>query len=132
MSVDNADSGGSLIEDALNIFANVSTGGLVGFDGANNGFTPGIVGRAGVQGLKEVTGAQAAEDANKLAREQFEQQKADALQDRENALALDAATQLQVSRSAGGLRRSTNRSGGDPRPSTSNSLGGDERDFLGL
>lgn len=81
--------------------------------------------------FKDITGANAAEDANKLAREQFEQGKADILSERELAREKNAAAQLKASNLAGGLRRGR-KSSAPAKTASAPALGSDERDFLGL
>lgn len=105
----------------------LSSGGLVGYD-ADNGVVAGEIGGRLLQGTKELTGAQAAEDANTLAREQIEEQKATALQLREEAKAQTAAEQLATSRQAAGAARGTASSTGSRAGSTQL----EERDFLGI
>lgn len=81
-------------------------------------------GKATLKGTKEVTGAKAAEEANQMAREQFEEQKIAAEQDRQNAIITKGREQVQASQLAGAARRAG---------TTNNSLlGSDEKDFLGL
>lgn len=118
--------GGDTAEQIADVTTQLHTLGIVGFEGG--GFKKGVVTEAGISGLKEVTGAKAAEEANQMAREQLEKEKATAQQEREEARAQTAAEQLVASRQAGGVRRGT--VGG----SFKSSFGGDtdERDFLGL
>lgn len=118
-----------------NAAVNLATLGIVGFDDGEltKGLTTSAVedvGGAVGQGIKEVTGAQAAEDANTLAREQLEEEKATALQLREEAKAQTAADQLAKSRQASGARgTATSRTTGS-RAATN--IAAEERDFLGL
>lgn len=81
--------------------------------------------------VKDITGANAAEDANKLARDQFEQGKADILSEKELAREKNAAAQLKASNLAGGLRRGR-KSSSPTKTASAPALGSDERDFLGL
>lgn len=79
-------------------------------------------------GLKEITGANAAEEANRLAAEQIEQQRQAALDQRQedqDARERDART---ASRRAASVRSTSARRGG----SRFGNLGFDEADFLGL
>lgn len=115
-------SGSTELDQLIDIGANYFSLGTIGF--GKEGFKEGI----SVKGLKEVTGAAAAEEANEMARKQFEEQKTAAQRDRENALAANAAQQLQLSRTAGSSRKPSTTSN---KPSN-NLLGGAERDFLGL
>jgi len=117
----------SIFEDAINVVLQGSTAGIASFDQGRikgEGLT--------MKGIKEVTGAKAAEDANKLARQQMEEAKAQALQDRENARAQNAADQLAKSRQAGGLRRTTGSSNIAGTSSVNMLGGGDEEDLLGI
>lgn len=124
--------GVSAIDDVLNVALNFSTGGLAGFgeDGAGLGALGKPAVEAGVDGLKEITGAKAAEEANAQTRKRFEEEKAKAAQDRLDAQAQSAANQLAASRSA-----EATRGGVSSQPkgtSRFSSLGSDEEDFLGL
>lgn len=120
----------NLLTDVANIGAQSITGGFagVGKDGLKTGVTSdGIVagGKAAVKGLKDVTGATAAEQANALAREQFEKSQADILNQRNENIKQVGRDQVKQSMLAGSARNAGKTSG-------SFSLGGDERDFLGL
>lgn len=117
----------SFFEDVINVVTQGSTAGIFSYESDKGGFTGGGV---TMKGAKELTGAKAAEDANTMAREQMEQQKAQMLQERENAKAMNAADQIAKSRQASAVR---SRSGGiSTGKSSVNVLGGDERDFLGV
>ena len=121
--------GNSFFESVLDVGLQLGTGGLAGYKSEEGGLGAGITGQPIVDITKEVTGASAAEEANKQARERFEQEKADRLTARGEAKAKTAAEQLTASRQAGGVRAGT--PSRTPTTRTSN-LGGDERDFLGL
>jgi len=121
--------GNSFFESILDIGTQALTGGLIGFESDKGGVSTGVTSDVAISGLKEVTGAKAAEEANAQARKQFEDEQKAALQDRENAKAETAANQLAASRQAGAVRSTTNTSRGG---STFSDLGSDERDFLGL
>lgn len=121
--------GGDFLEDIVDVVAQVSTGGLVGFEGG--GFKGGVTTQAGVSGLKDVTGATAAEEANEQARERFEEEKQKAVSARQEAKAKTARNQLIASRLASGARRG-NRISGSGGTNKSSTLGSDESDFLGL
>jgi hypothetical protein len=85
--------------------------------------------------IKELTGAKAAEDANKQARKQFEETKANAERDRQDQIAKLGQLELQKSQAAGAARTSAqSRSSviGKSEAFGSFSLGEDEKDFLGL
>ena len=117
--------------DIANVAFQGATLGLVGVD--EGGFKAGLTGQAikevTIDPLKDISGATAAEDANALAREQMEEEKASRLQAREDAKSQSAAEQVRASRSAGGVRTSTS---GRTSGLTSAIVGEDERDFLGL
>lgn len=119
--------GNSFLETLTNVVLQTGTLGALGFE-SDKGLTPGITGEVVVDVTKELTGASAAEEANKLAREQFEEERATALAERETAKAQTAAEQLAISRQAGSVRAGGARATGT-RFST---LGGQEGDFLGL
>lgn len=129
-------SGGNFFEDLLNNVANIGlqagTGGLVGFKngGFQSGATTKVVGGATVDGLKEVTGANAAEAANEQARAQFEQTKADADAARVAAQNQTANDQLLQSQTAGAARNATSRRSSN-KSSVTSALG-NQQDFLGL
>ena len=119
---------GDFVDDTLNVVTQLGTWGSVGFE--DGGFKKGVITDATIDVTKELTGAAAAEDANAVAREQFEQQKAAAAKERKEAKAQSAQEQITASRLAGGARagKSTSKSSA----SRFSSLGGDEQDFLGL
>lgn len=127
----------NLFADALNTGVQFGTRGLVGYkDGKlTNGVTTDVLreaGRATVYGLKEVTGANAAEQANELARQQMEEQRAAALAEREASQLQTAQNQMQQSNMAASIRggnstRTTGKAG-----QMGSFLGGAERDYLGL
>lgn len=116
----------------INVGTQTMTGGLVGYD-KDSGFSvgKGLTGNVAIDGLKEVTGAKAAEEANKMAREQFDQQKVDAEKARLEAQAQSSREQIAASRMASG-RGGGGVGTGTSRVSRFSSLGEDERDFLGL
>lgn len=87
--------------------------------------------------VKDVTGATAAEEANKAAEQNLKEQKAAAEADRVAGQQQFAKEQLIKSKQAGGQRRSTNSSRSTATPKAvktlaTNNLGSDEQDFLGL
>lgn len=116
--------GFSGLDDTLNILTNISTGGLAGF--GEGGFKAGVTGKPLVEGTKDVTGASAAEEANEQARDQFEQSKVQAEEDRLKSQQQDTQTQIAASRGAGRVRSSVSDSA-----STGPAVGGG-KDFLGL
>jgi uncharacterized Ntn-hydrolase superfamily protein len=123
--------GNSVLQDILNIGLNVSTGGLVGFEADNGGVGAGVTGEVAIDGIKEVTGVNAAEEANKLQREQFETEQENIAKDREDALAQKAADALKSSNLAGGNRRNRGKNSSNTSANTS-STGASGKDFLGL
>lgn len=124
-------SGNSFLESALDVAAQAFTGGAVGFKSDEGGIGAGVTGQAGVDVLKEVTGAKAAEEANEESRKRFEEEKANAEQKRKDNQALSARDELQKSRSAGNARGGV-KSSASKGNSRFSDLGTDEQDFLGL
>lgn len=128
--------GNSGFESALDIVANAFTFGALGFksdakDDGLFGVTKGVSTETAIGGLKDITGATAAEQANADATARFEAEKAATDKARKDAQSVSAANQLNKSRSAASSR------GGVSNPSTSgqsrfSNLGSDESDFLGL
>lgn len=120
--------GNSFFESALDVGLNYFSLGTAGFKSDEGG-----LGAHGItsQGLKEVTGAKQAEEANDDARNRFAAEKAAADKQRKDNIADSAANELKKSRSAASAR------GGVSNPSSSgqsrfSNLGSDESDFLGL
>lgn len=136
--------GNSFLEGLLNVGVQMATYGTVGYKDDRGGFGTGVTQQIldgkkqgtelniealpGMGIIKDLTGASAAEDANTLARDQFEKKQAEALQNREDAKAQTAAEQLSISRQASSLRSGR----GTPTGSRFSNVGADERDFLGL
>ncbi len=119
-----------LIDGAINGYLQAMTVGTVGYkDGKiGKGATVELaeeVGKSTVEGVKTVTGAKAAEDANALALEQFELTKKQAEEERQNAIQQKGVQQIQMSQLAGAARRA----GTTSNPIT---LGSTGEDFLGL
>lgn len=118
----------------------VTNSGLVSYDTTTGKFGAGALGEVVQTGIKDVTGASAAENANKIAKQQFEESKNNALKAQQEARARTARDQMSASRSAASSRKKS----GTGRTSTSRSstggvgtqsvskLGSDEQDFLGL
>lgn len=63
------------LNEVADVTANVLTGGLIGVNDDDQ-LEAGIVARNTYQGLKDVTGATAAEEANNIAKQQIDAQKA--------------------------------------------------------
>jgi hypothetical protein len=127
----------NLGNDFINFSTQMGTGGYLGYEDGkiSNGATTNLFKKTGketVSGLKEITGAKAAEEANLQARQQFEETKANAQAARVEAQQQLAKDQLQQSNIAGAARakRTTSANKGQPVPGVT--LGADERDFLGL
>lgn len=118
--------GSGFLDETIGVLTNISTGGLVGF--GEEGFKGGVTGKPIIEGTKEVTGANAAEEANEVAREQFEASKVAAEQDRLKSQKQSEVTQIAASRGAGRAR--SNVSGNASTGSTIG--GGNQTDFLGL
>lgn len=126
---------GNFFEDLVSAGLNYGTGGLVGLKDGKLGGGATVqflsnVGRETMAGVKDITGAKAAEEANKQAMMQMEEQRAAALQERQNQQARTASDQMRQSRAAGAAR-------GNPRAANRNSMLGtssmdDETDFLGV
>lgn len=135
----------SFLETVGNVVTNVTTGGLVGVD-AEGSLSGGVTGTPITKGLenvakgaegflKEVTGANAAEEANKLDREMFEQSKLDAIKQREAATAMKAQNDMASSKLAAGSESNSNSSSSSKNSFFSRyGLGnqGIQKDFLGL
>lgn len=126
-----SDSGNSFFEDIVNVATNIGTFGLAGFESEKGGLTTGVTGSPILSGVKDITGASAAEEANVDARKRFEEEKAGAEKARADAKSQSAREQVTASRLAGGAR-SGGTSSAASRGSRFSSLGGDEQDFLGL
>lgn len=116
---------GNVIQDSINWGLQSATGGLIGFKDGKVG--PGFTGKAVVGGIKEITGAKAAEDANELARKQIEQTQADAMKARADARYQAGLQDVQRSNLAGRARGAIG-----ANMDASLKLGSDEKDFLGL
>lgn len=122
--------GNNFLESALDVTLQVGTGGGFGYRADKGGITFGEVLGPTIEGLKEVTGAKAAEEANEDARKRFEEEKVAAEQQRADQIAQSAANELIKSRSAASTRGGV--SGSSRGQSRFSSLGSDEQDFLGL
>ena len=133
-------SGGNFFEnlfaDVVNAGVQGSTFGLAGYENGrvSNGVTTNwykVLGKEAVSGLKDVTGAKAAEEANLEARKQFEKSQADADLARSQAQAATARDQMTQSRMANRGRGSVGGFNINPVAPNNSTLGG-EKDFLGL
>jgi len=128
---------GNIVGEVANAGVQATTGGFVGFDAQNGTLKEGVTTNA----IKDVTGATAAEEANKMAAKQFDDAKKTALKAQQEAKARTARDQMSASRLAassrksGAGRTSSNKSsngGGGALAATNSKLGTDEQDFLGL
>lgn len=115
----------NLALDIANVGVQTVTAGTVGVD--RNGVKAGET----TKGLKEVTGARAAEKANEFARKQFEEQKSAAEADRLEAQKQQGRDQMVQSQKAGAARNATKNSVNKGTAIGGSNLG-DQQDFLGL
>jgi len=114
------------IGSTVNVVTNVATAGLVGYE--NGGLKAGVTGQVALDTTKDLTGATAAEEANDMARQQFEQQTADALKVRQDNILANQRNQTALSNAAGSSRNSNI---GTPQKTTK-TITGDVSDFLGV
>ena len=114
-------------EDLLDAGINIGTGGIVGYKDGK--LRKGVATRITESSLKDVTGATAAEEANKDARAQFEEQKKAAADQRSESQAKFAQDQIRKSKLAGGSKAGGRATTAGAKKSF---LGSDEQDFLGL
>jgi hypothetical protein len=138
---DSLTKGGNFFEnlgnDVMNYGVQALTLGTLGYqDGkVSNGVTTNYwreVGRASRKGIKDVTGATAAEEANRLAREQFEQQRADAEAARLESIRQTGRDQMRQSNLAGAVRNTARSTANRGQAVGSYSLGDEEKDVLGV
>lgn len=116
-------SGTNIFEDFINMGTQIATLGTLGFD--QNGFKGGVT----VDATKEITGAAAAEEANKLARQQYEEQKAALEEQRQNKINQDKNNQIAAS-NASTSNKSSSSTSATGVVNTYNNPG--QTDFLGL
>lgn len=122
--------GNSFFESFIDVGTNLFSLGSLGYKSDEGGYGAGVYGKKGIEATKEVTGANAAEEANEQARQRFEEEKTASEKQRSDNIALSAAKELQKSRSAASARGGV--SGSSKGQSRFSSLGSDEADFLGL
>lgn len=128
---------GEFVEDVLGAGEELGEKALPFLGDAGQGFSDGVGDfleegwKSLVYGTKELTGANAAEEANDLARLRIDEENRRALEERQRAQDQTAQDRLAASRAASRGRSSSSRSS---RTGGSNysSLGSDEVDFLGL
>jgi hypothetical protein len=95
-SAANAAVGGASAE---NVAINTLTGGLIGYE--NGQLTPGVVTRANVEGIGELTGANQARRANNLAEQALADQRAEAERLRKEQIEKMRLNDVNASRKAG-------------------------------
>ena len=122
---------------AEDIVREVPSAGLIEFDTTTGQLGLGRTGEFLEHTVKEVTGANAAEEANKQAQKQFEASKSAAEKAQVEAKARTARDQLAASRLAGSARKSgksavNGANKGSLKSSSVSKLGSDGQDFLGL
>lgn len=110
----------------MDVATNLATLGTLGFD--KDGISAGVITDPLIEGTKELTGAAAAEDANALAREQFEKDEARLVKQREDAQASSAREQVSLSKGAARARGTDSTS----TSTTQGSFNNNQTDFLGL
>lgn len=121
--------GVGFVDDGLNLLTNLSTGGLAGY--GENGFSTdkGYSQKFGaLKVYKDISGATAAEEANNLARQQYEDSVTAAREQRENAITQNARNQMTASQNAGAARSFSNNN----TTTNTSRVTGDVSDFLGL
>ena len=120
--------GVGVLDEVINLGTNYLTLGTTGYgkQGFGIGNEDSLLGR-GIDGLKEVTGANAAEDANELAREQAEIDRNQKLAAREQAISEQERTQVARSRKSGQSNVSTSTTSASGATTFANNT-----DFLGL
>lgn len=117
--------GVGFLDDVVNVATQISTAGTVGY--GKQGVKKGITTEAAVDVTKEITGAKAAEEANAMARDQFNLATEQAKQDRLNSQTAAKNGQIAASNSAGAARGSASST-----TKRANTPVGDVSDFLGL
>lgn len=143
VNIESTSGKGNLFEnffaDGINGLLQATTGGTLGYENGqiSNGVSTNAIKSAGlatVSGLKEVTGAKAAEDANAAAKQQLQETKANAEAARVSGQQQVARDQLTQSLKAGAARNATanSRSANKGTPIASIGLGDNGKDFLGL
>lgn len=111
--------------DILNVVVQGSTAGVVGFEDGKLG--TGVTSDLAIDATKEITGANAAEEANEIARQQFEEDRARLSQQRADAITANQQEQVRRSRGAGRARGNVNAGS-----SAASSNVAQDTDFLGL
>ena len=123
----NQATGGASWEDIL---INSITGGFVGY--GDGGLRAGALTRGFAEGIGELTGANAARDANNMARNLLAEQRAEAARLREEELARLRRNDVSASRAAGRSQRAAFYGAGSGLGADSGAFNNLTRDFLGL
>lgn len=123
----NQATGGASAED---VALNYLTGGLLGY--GENGLQAGALTRGIGEGIGELTGANAARDANNMARNLLAEQRAEAARLREEELARLRRNDVSASRAAGRSQRAAFYGAGSGLGADSGAFNNLTRDFLGL
>lgn len=89
------------LNEVADVAANVLTGGLIGVNDDDQ-LEAGIVARNTYQGLKDVTGATAAEEANNIAKQQIDEQKATLEEQKKQRIRTQQDRERQLSMAAKG------------------------------
>jgi hypothetical protein len=118
--------GGNFFDNLLNTYIATQTSGMVTFK--DGGFKADAKKDYGLNIYKEISGAKAAEEANEMAREQFETQQANAIKSRNEAQWRAGRDDITRSNLAGRSRSAIGQNGNGGALN----LGSDEKDFLGL
>jgi hypothetical protein len=123
----NQATGGASFED---VALNFLTGGLLGYSDGRLG--AGALTRGFSEGIGELTGANAARDANNMARNLLAEQRAEAARLREEELARLRRNDVSASRAAGRSQRAAFYGAGSGLGADSGAFNNLTRDFLGL
>lgn len=89
------------LNEVADVAANIFTGGLIGVNDDDQ-LEAGIVARNTYQGLKDVTGATAAEEANNIAKQQIDEQKATLEEQKKQRIRTQQDRERQLSMAAKG------------------------------
>lgn len=117
-----------VIDDVVDFSTQAGSLGLFGYD-KEEGFKAGKVGQLAIDATKEVTGAAAAEEANAIARDQFEKDEARLTKQRADAQSEHRKRQVSLSK---GASRARGNSTSTSSTQTSSSINNTQTDFLGL
>ena len=129
-------SAGNNINSALDasnwedVYLQIISGGILGVNDGNIGL--GIIGRGVRDSLRDVTGANALDEANNRARQLIADQRAEAARLRQEEIARMQRSELAASRAAGQAQTLSFLGGGDGSGTGGGSSNNLTRDFLGL